>query len=70
MAPTTVRESFHFWVMFAMIDAALFGATEIILFVFVLWQNLWSFSAVKMRSFRTVVGVACAAGLYLCCIAR
>ena len=50
---------------FALVDALLFGATEVVLCFYVLWQNKWDIKRQWIRIVRALVGIASAAAMYL-----
>jgi hypothetical protein len=53
-----------FWTAFALIDAALFGTTEIILCFYVMWQNKWNIQRQWIRIVRALLGAASAAAMH------
>eukprot|EP00026_Physarum_polycephalum_P000175 Phypoly_transcript_00175.p1 GENE.Phypoly_transcript_00175~~Phypoly_transcript_00175.p1 ORF type:complete len:1332 (+),score=195.82 Phypoly_transcript_00175:2237-6232(+) len=57
----TIKCSMNFGGYFGLVDAALFGITELMLCFYVLWQNKWDVRHQWMRIVRALVGVASAA---------
>ena len=56
--------SMSFASYFAIVDASLFGATEVMLCFYVLWQHKWNVRRQWMRIVRALIGATSAAAMY------